>query len=267
MQLVRRYWVFALILFAYIALEMRIQPATVIYYSYGMSLGPHVLTNAIQYLARLALPWNWDVPYQWVGATILLSLYGIITIRTRSALMLLLGIEAILNTLPVLGFQPFVFDTRFLYLPAIIPAIVLALLIERGTQALKPALLRGAFALGITALLIGLNLAGVIQLAYQYTDKARVARTTFRHISQEYPTLPPDTYLYFINPPIRLRELSGMFYLRYGERVTVGGNEWGQPANWRAHSNPLIYFFDVQGRPVEIKPGHESQTSTFLDCL
>ncbi|MDE3092014.1 MAG: hypothetical protein KGJ80_21790, partial [Chloroflexota bacterium] len=67
------------------------------------------------------------------------------------------------------------------------------------------------------------------------------------------PTYPSDTYLYFVEPPypMIMRNLTGMFLLRYGTNVNVwsnnadfGGVDEDQFANLRAHRNSFIYYFD-----------------------
>jgi hypothetical protein len=89
--------------------------------------------------------------------------------------------------------------------------------------------------------------------ANDFGEWARVARVPFRNVSQAHPTFTPDTMLYFINPPVPGSNLAGMFFWRYGTRVSVGATDSGQPARLRDHATTFVYIFDEQGNQKELR--------------
>lgn len=257
MSLFRRYLGFVIVLLLYMPLLLNMQPGNLFATTYGMSIGIHVLTNAIQYLAKLTFPWNLDVPFFWT--LIAVAIYVFVLVAKRSALLLFLGIAAILGIIPVLGFQRTLFSPRFLYQSGTVSAVLLAMLIENGWRTLGQRTGRLALVALATVILLLTGMNGVAQAAQEQLDDARAHRTPFRDISQQHPTFPNDTFLYFIDSPISLRELSGMFLVRYGQAVTVAGT--GKVAQLRDHRNVFVYFFDDTRKPIEVAVQKDAVTN------
>lgn len=84
----------------------------------------------------------------------------------------------------------------------------------------------------------------------------RQTRLQFRPILQAHPTFPPDTLLYFLNPPMPSPYISGLMYLRYGRAVVARGVDLDGRANLRQHHAALIFYFDDahQWREFSVAP-------------
>lgn len=182
-------------------------------------------------------------------------LYAIVRFRSRPLIFVVLGV--LVTLAPYLPFQ-FVF-TRFLYLPMMFPAVML------GTTLVR--LGRKAHASRWPSLLISVVLSLIVSFNGLHTATeivslerfARECRLPLRMISQRYSTFPPNTLLYFINPPVPL--YSGMFYLRYGPQVKVGGdigiydslwkNVPPQPADLCNYDVAFVFYFDDRGEVKE----------------
>ena len=277
--LLRRYFLLGIVLLCYIILELFIQPRTVNLGGYGLRIGTHIVANAIQYLVALFFPW--DAPYQYfvgtfgpgtaemladawyryLGAFLLASLFILVMIRTRSTLLLFLGLVAILNILPVIGFQS-KSTMRFLYLSGTASAIGVALLIELVWQILKRSNYRYVLAPLLAGVLLVWSANGIASAAQVQYEDANNLRAPFRDISQRHRTFPNDTLLYFIDPYVELRQLSGMFFLRYGKSVSVKGKEIGEAARLRDHNLALIYYFDSTGKTIEVEVSKDAPTTS-----
>ncbi|MCI0477466.1 MAG: hypothetical protein L0Y55_14565, partial [Anaerolineales bacterium] len=73
---------------------------------------------------------------------------------------------------------------------------------------------------------------------------ARQTRLQFRPIFQTYPTFPPDTLLYFLNPPMESPYISGLMFLRYGKDVVARGVDTDGQAGLRDHNAAWVFFQD-----------------------
>ncbi len=117
----------------------------------------------------------------------------------------------------------------------------------------RPFALSRPFASFALALIVFANALGTADGTVGFAELIRQTRVPFRDISQKHPTFPDDTYLYFINPRAPTSELSGMFFVRYGTRVTVASNARdGVRANLREHANAYVIWFDEEQRTREI---------------
>jgi hypothetical protein len=108
-------------------------------------------------------------------------------------------------------------------------------------------------------LLIGAEEIGI--KAQDYSERARSSRLPYHDISLMHPSFPVGTYLYFINYPhffnapmytqVDAHQLQGMFYLKYGRDVVIGGSDLGQPAHLSDHESPYVYYYDDQDHLFE----------------
>ncbi len=256
--LFRRYVLFAIALVIYVGFQLDILPRTYNYYSYGaITLGPHIIFNLVGYLTKLILPWNNDQPYADLGIGFLLFL--LVTMVCRHGVFLIfIGIWAILNVLPFVGY-PNRFDLRYLYLAGIASAILFALLMSAGYQRLRRWLSASVFVVGTAAMLLVFSANGVAQVAQAQWEEARDQETLFRAITRRHPTLTGYTRLYLIDVPAFLPELSGMFYVRYGDKISVAGN--GEKPQFHNYEDALLYYFDSLGKPIQVEVQKKVKTS------
>lgn len=253
--LIRRYLPFVVVLIPYLAFEFTLAPNTQYRINLGYELGLHIFTTLGQYLAYLALPWRIpEAEYIWLALVGLGIAYALIRFKNR---YLFFGILGVFITLaPYLPFQ-FVF-TRFLYLPMMFPAVILGtILVQVGRKTWQTQ--TRVFIPGTLSLLVFLN---GLQTATEIVDLERFARECrlpLRTISQRHPAFPPNTFLYFIDPPVPL--YSGMFYLRYGPQVKVGGDIGVYDSLWKNippksadlcnYEAAFVFYFDEYGKMRE----------------
>jgi len=157
--------------------------------------------------------------------------------------------SAVSAILPVLAF-PFV-TNRFLYLSLTSTAVVYALTLDWLGQKLGINWVRSFVWLGVSVATV-VGMLGISGAAVGFAEFARVSRVPFRNVSQAHPTFPPDTRLYFIDPPLPGPSLSGMFFWRYGPSVSVGVSDMSTHADLRPHANSWVYVFDDQGDQKEL---------------
>jgi hypothetical protein len=131
-------------------------------------------------------------------------------------------------------------------------AIVIASLMDLASRLVRARWFTpGASA--VVALIVLGNALGITDAVADFAELGRQTRVPFRDISQRHSSFPDDTYLYFINPPTITSQLSGMFFLRYGEGVRVASNEYAnQRANLHEHANVYVIYFDEQSRTREL---------------
>ncbi len=227
---------------------------------FGWQVGATMAFILVQYFVVFFFPWgvypSLDInqveagdarTYAWVAIALIIFL--VVLRRTRSRVLLFLGVFTLLNLIPVLPF-PFI-EHRYLYIPIISGAVLLALmfvwLYRRWSG--QRWFLAGASA-GLSLLLIGTGLA-VNESALSAAEWARQLRVPFRDIERQHATFPSDTFLYFIDPITPTTGgLSGMFFMRYGRGISV--KNWTDYAGLREHNVSYIYYFDDQRRPLEV---------------
>ncbi len=257
---IRRYLAFGVVAVAFFAIQYLTRSTHTFAGVFGYTVGPHIVSIIAQYLSLLAFPWGYypatdtqvlEFPDFIPPATVAwmlvaLALYLLLLAKTKNRALLFLGAAIFVALLPVIPF-PFI-ELRYLYLPAIGSAILLALLFD---HALNLSRLARFFAPFVLALLVLGNAFAVANANAGIYEIARQRRVPFRDISRAHVTFPDDTLLYFIDPVSPLSELSGMFTLRYGRGVTVSGDAHGIAA-LRAHNAAYVYYFDETGKPMEV---------------
>lgn len=255
-RLVREYAPFVVVFIPYVLLELNVQSHGEFVGQFKFSVGPHMLTNALPYLAVLAFPWTTDLPtgtlsYIWLAVA--LVAYVAVMVYKKSAVLLFLGIFAVLNIVPLLGFPQDYFNTRYLYTSTMVSAVLIAIMVELGFQTLKQrraVVLAGALA--VLVIVVGSS-ARVADAATGLAEYTRQLRVPFRDISRQHPTFPDDSYVYFVySPATPLSEFEGMFFVRYGTTVTVDGTDMVRLPELRRHRAAFVYYFDETGKPVEV---------------
>lgn len=261
---VRRHAAFVVFALGFVLVQYMTQSTHVFASVFGYSPGAQIISITVQYYSLLVFPWGYFPPtdtqitegmpfadsWNLIWLAIAVGLYVFLTIRLRSRLLVYLALCTFLTLLLVLPF-PFV-ELRYLYLPTMVSAILLALLSEHAFRSLQSsrwvhwlaAVAIGLIILGDSSSVASAN-AGLLEIARQ-------RRVPFRDISRQHPSFPDDTHLYFIDSVSPLSELSGMFLMRYGRGVTVGGNDSPKVTRPRDHKNAYIYYFDAVGKPHEV---------------
>jgi hypothetical protein len=261
---IRRYAAFGVIVAAFFAIQYWTRSTHTFAGVFGYTVGPHIISIIAQYLSLLAFPWGYypatdtqvlefpdfiaPVTVTWM--LVALAIYLLLLFKTRNRALVFIGAAIFIALLPVLPF-PFI-ELRYLYLPAMGSAILLALLFDHALSHAKLSRLSRPFASFALALLVLGNASAIANANAGIYEIARQRRVPFRDISLQHPTFPDDTHLYFIDSISPLSELAGMFTLRYGPGVTVGGNTAERVTNPRDHKNAFVYYFDETGKPREV---------------
>ena len=254
--LARQYVPFLVIYLPYVLLELNVQSHGEFVGQFGFKIGPHMLTNLMPYLAVLAFPWTAEMPsdalyYIWLAVAGLI--YMGLMLYKRSTALLFLAIVAILNIVPLLGFPLDYFNTRYLYTSTMVSAILIAMLVEIGWQALGKRRVVALFASVIVMMIVIGSSARVADAAAGLAEFTRQVRVPFRDISRQHPTFPNDTLLYFVySPHTRVGDFEGLSFVRYGTGVKVDGTDTGNPVELRGHNAAFVYYFDTTGRPIEL---------------
>ena len=240
---------------------------------FGYSLGLRILSMLIQYLSLLVFPWGYYPPTDtqitegfpfadtgnlvWLAVAVGLLVFPTVSRKTcpersrRNRALAFLGSALLVTLVPVLPF-PFI-ELRYLYLPAMISGILLALWFDHTLAVLKEARwARIASALALGAIVIGSGLS-VASANAGIAEIVRQRRVPFRDIERKHPTFPEGTHLYFIDPISPLPELTGMFLMRYGRAVSVSGDRNPTTTRLRDFKNVFVYHFDETGKPLEIQ--------------
>jgi hypothetical protein len=259
--LVSRYAPFVLVALPYLAIELSIQKSGMYVGVAGYGVGWHMLTNLIDGLAWSAFPIELPAPvnYLWL-ALVVVSIAWWTVAKKDWRVAFLVGI-AIVPLLPVVGFTPFWFERRYMYITTMVAAILFALMVERAGVALKPRALYATLAAGAIALVAVINFGGVNEQIAAWGEIARQRRVPFRDIVRAHPTFPENTYLYFLDSPIvPLYDLSVMFLLQYGKGIVVEGVDDNHIARWSDFPTAYAYYFDSEGRPIEIAVERAAQS-------
>lgn len=264
-QILHRYWVFAVILVVFAGLQYGTQSTHTFAAVFGYSPDSQMLSILVQYGSLSVFPWGYFTPNDtqitegmpfsdernllWLGVAILLYLF--ITWRTRSRVLVFLGLAWLVMILPVLPF-PFI-ELRYLYLPIMTSGIVLGLLFDRVVDLFHRPRVIGAVAGIVAVLIVAGSSISITNANAGIYEIARQRRVPFRDIAQMHPTFTNDTHLYFIDSISPLSEMMGLFTLRYGSGVTVGGNDAPDPRpRLREHAHAFVYYFDETGKPHEV---------------
>jgi hypothetical protein len=215
----------------------------------GYQFSLRLVNNLIDYLAGLVFPWGFYPPLSYgllfIAAAALT--FAIVLRGKRGLIPIVVG--AVLAILPIVLFPQVSF--RFLYVSLAASALVLALLFERGLRVTGPTRLGRAPVFALFAALVVFGVAGVTSAAADFGEFARVSRVTFRNFRQAHPTLPQDTLVYFVDPPIPGPNLSGMLFWYYGAGVSGLATDSHRVAGLREHASAFVVYFDEQGNQKE----------------
>ncbi len=264
-DLIRRYAPYVVVMPIYLFIEYAIQHngSYVIMANYGT--GSHMLSNLIDGMALVAFPWELDVPARYIWLGIAVTIFLAVTTIKRNKEFAFLGIFALLNLLPVIGFPKEWFETRYVYTSTMASAVLMGYLFEASWIFLGRQRWFGVLASGVVVLILFVNYVGVSDAVANWGEIARQRRVPFREIVRNHPTFPENTILYFADTPtVPLNDLSVMFLLRYGKGIVVKGAAENQIANLRDHPVSYIYYFDPEGRPVEVAVDKQAQTRISL---
>lgn len=258
-SLFKRYVAIGIISFAYIALEYFVQSNGIFIKEGNYSFGPQIFSNFETYLVMLMTPWGMELPTPvvWTIAVLLIAM----TIIKRSTGFAFVGILVLLNVVPVLAI-PWTIQGRYLYFAMVGQAAFIAMIVDGVSRAGSYPGLKWLSAAAVAGLLVfnGLGNANEQEI---FSEIARQKRVPFRDITRQYPSLPPDTLLYFIEPPATIPEIQGFFFQRYGPSVLVkgtfedgmsyaGGRLFQRPAQLGAHAQSHVYYFDQTNRAIEL---------------
>ncbi len=282
-QTLRRYWAFGAILIFFIAVQYNTQSTHTFAGVFGYALGAQLVSILIQYLSLTVFPWGYFIPNdtQVVDAmpfsdernliwlAVALGLFVFVTLRSRNRGLTFLGLTWLVTIAPVLPF-PFI-ELRYLYLPAMVSGILLALWFDFALARLPHSRwMAGVVSFALALLVMG-SYFSIAHANAGIAEIARQRRVPFRDISQANPMFPPDTRLYFIDSITPLSELAGMFTLRYGSGVTVSGTDHlvDPVAHLRDHAAAFVFYFDDTGKPhqVAVEPGSGERATPALPIV
>ncbi|MBI4789468.1 MAG: hypothetical protein HY782_20755 [Chloroflexi bacterium] len=262
--LARQYAPLLVLYLPYTLLELNVQTRGEFVGQFGFTIGPHMLTNLMPYLAVLAFPWTAEMPgeaayYIWLAIAALVYL-GVMLYK-RSTTLLFLAMVALLNIVLLLGFPLDYFNTRYLYTSTMVSAVLIAAVSELALRTLGQRRVAALLASAIVAVIVVASSARVADAAAGLAEFTRQIRVPFRDISRQHPTFPDDTLLYFVySPNTRVWDYQGLSFVRYGTGVKVDGTDSGNRANLRGHNAAFVYYFDPTGRPIELPVEKEIKT-------
>ncbi len=257
----RRYAPFVLVAGVYAGIEYVIIAKGIFAYAYGG--GSHVLSNLLHYLTLLACPWNLPSPFNFVWLVLAASLLAALLVTKRSRALAFLLAASVVSFLPFLPNEGA--SERYFYNAAMASALALALLFENARLHLPRRAITVGASIAIVLLMMG-DSGRIAARSVELTDLARFNRTPLRAVSQRHPTLQPNTLIYFIDPFVPTADLSGMFYLRYGANVVVGGTDRAERARLSAHNRAYVYWTDERGeyREQAVERETVAQSATAL---
>jgi dolichyl-phosphate-mannose-protein mannosyltransferase len=268
-KIVRRYAPFVIAAALFSILEYN-APSTFTFTGwFGWNLGLNMISILWEYVVLIFFPWG-NFPsidlnpitvgnmltYFW-SMVVLVGL-AMFAWHKRSRWVLFLAAFMLLTLGPVLPF-PFL-EHRYVYLPVIAFAVLLAFAIERAPILFSKPYVFTVAASACLAFLAFSNGWLVNNSVTAAAEWARTLRVPYRDIERQNPTFPKDTLLYFIDPITPTEGgLSGMFFLRYGKEITV--RNWTEYAGLQDHNAAYIYYFDDQRRPQKVDVEKNSHTT------
>jgi hypothetical protein len=248
-QFMRRYFWFAMVYLIYLPIEFIVTRRSVFVNREGYAASTQLWTNLFDYLGALVFPWAFVPFLSYVLVLIAAGFLGyLIFVRQKLALIPIV-VGATLAILPVIPF-PFV-AYRFLYLSLIGSAILFALGLNWVKHRLPTQRFYQTTILGMLAAIVLFGGARVSDAALGFGENARIARVPFRNFRQAHPTLPDETFVYFLYPPVPGPNLSGMFLWYYGPRVFAGANDSDLPRRLRDYPLTYVQYFDESGNQKE----------------
>lgn len=253
---VRRYFWFGLVWTAYFPIAFIVTRRSVFVSQEGYQASAHLLSNLADYLSSLAFPWAFSRIISYIWLLVVAAVLAYIIFAKRVYVLIPVIASAVFAILPILPF-PFVAN-RFLYQSLTSSALVFALAFDLAWRWMPRRRIYRVLAMATIASATALGSLGVANAAADLGEFSRVTRVPFRNVSQAHPTLPEDTLIYFINAPVPGSNLSGMFFWRFGARVTVGADDMGARAGLREHQNAYVYYFDKQRNQKEVHIAKET---------
>lgn len=249
-EFIKRYIIFAVPLAIYAWCEWIVVTRSEFTQQIGYRVDIDTLTVFIKFLYFLALPWELDERLRYfilvVGGGLLLFLA-----LTRERRLWFLMATAVLPTLIASPIPLHLFNPRYLYLPLMASTVGYALMFESILQVVQRwhwQLVARSVVVGILTLIVGLGSVTIVERTMNFGGFIRQIRLSFRPIFQQYPTFPPDTFLYFIDTPLQTLDISGLMFLRYGTHVTVSGVDRNTLGELRNHANALVWYIDEHGQ-------------------
>jgi hypothetical protein len=221
--------------------------------------------NLVYYISGAAFPWFNDSPVKYLvlGALVLVFIYAVLTRRFP---ILFLGIFEFLTLTPNLNFVGV--SPRHLYLSLTASVTGFGLLIEAvwnwlsaRTRDPRKSILCASFVLGLSALTLWQS-ASTAESAENFSALARQSRLQFRPIFQQHPAFPPDTLLYFVEPPFTSYNVAGLMFLRYGTNVNVRANDVAEYAYLRQSARTYVFYPDEQNTLKELSADHAATVRT-----
>lgn len=244
-----RYAPFLLVYAIYLPLELYIQSRSVLTNDFGYGIGVHIPQNFLNYLAAVASPWVLPEPLNFIWLALAAICLLAIALTRKTLTPLVLVFLSIIAFAPVTPFPWFFY--RYLYSAVVVSAILLALVVNSFVGKFQTRWVAHAASVVLAAFVFG-NGLGVAPAISDFAEIGRQTRVPFRDFSQRHSTLPSDTLIYFIDPPTITSQLSGMFFLRYGNGVRVVSDDQAVRANLRDHQAAYIIYFDEHKRTREI---------------
>ncbi len=263
-ELVRRYAAFMVVWIAYAPLEYLVVARSVFVHREGYQASLNLFGNLVGYLAGLAFPWGLFAPfsYVWLAIVAILLAYVVLVRRVYALVPLLAG--AVLNVLPIVLFPEvsYRFDYLSLTASAVLFALALEIAIQWAAARVSPRIVF-AIAFVLVAVTAGVASVQVAQATAAFSEYARVSRVPFRNIRQAHPTLPDDSLVYFVDPPIPGPNLSGMLFWYYGANVTTLTTDSARVAALREYPTAYVYYLDANGNQKEqrVEPTIEARAA------
>ena len=257
---VRRYGLFVASAILFMLIQYDTQSTHTFASVFGWQVGASMAFILVQYLVLFFFPWGvfpsidlnvvqaGSLPtYAWLVLALIILVF--VAWRKRSRTLLFLGAFTLMNLLPVLPF-PFI-EHRYLYLPIMAAAVVLALLFDQARRVLGARAWFASVAAILLALLAFGNGLSINASALSAAEWARQLRVPFRDIERAHPSFPQNTLLYFIDPITPTTGgLAGMAMVQYGAGVWV--KNWTEYADLNKYAAAYVYYFDATRAPREI---------------
>jgi len=248
---IRRYWIFAFACLVYgLSLSFRLIAFTQNEYSgayAGLGVGSNVLSNLVSYLLMMAYPWQVSQPDVPLVLALGLLLPGLVFFK-RNLAVAFLGVMAVLPILPVLLLT--FTGIRYLYLSLMAVGVLFASVCAQIVNLFPRSRITSSIGALAISILLCFNSATLGNAFEVFATFARQYRLPIRPIFQQYSRFPQGTYLYFVNSPIPTAILSGMFAVRYGSGVFVGGTDNVAPANLHYYAPSYVCYFNEQQQVI-----------------
>lgn len=259
-QLLKRYGWYLVVWALYAPLEYIVVQRSVFVHNEGYQPRLNVFANFVDYLAGIALPWKFLPPLSHLCLLIALTVlaYFIFGRKTYGLIPVVAG--TVFYILPIILFPEV--SLRFTYSSLAGSAALFALIFERVLVNASRSKALAGLAFASVAALVVFGVAGVATAATDFGEFGRVTRVPFRNVRQAHGTLPDDTLVYFINPPLPGPNLSGMFFWYYGPRIHLAVDDAQFRERLRDYPLTYVEYFDNDGNQKEQVLDKEANTRT-----